>query len=314
MPYALAADIGGTKIALAALDSALNIVRHGKISAPATLTGDPADGLAAALRHFCAEIDLPLSEVAGVGIGFPGVMDQDAGVIVNCPNLPELNGQPLGSALSSRIGRPVHVENDVNLIAVGEHQKGAGVGVREMAAIFVGSGIGCGLILNDALYVGADGAAGEFGHIPVVPDGLPCTCGLIGCLEMYCSGKALAIRAAGVLDGSGRISDPAAVAWTAAEGVISAARAGNPAAEAALRQAFTHLGIGIASLVNLLNPRLIVLGGGVVSAWPEGVQVARETALRRARTVIRDRLQVAVSTLGESAGLIGGAALAFQRG
>lgn len=313
MPYALAVDIGGTKIALAAVDSALNIVHHGKVSAPATLTGDPAEGLATAIRHFCAEIDLPLSDMVGVGIGFPGVMDQAGGVIVNCPNLPELNGQPLGSALSNQIGRPVHVENDVNLIAVGEHQKGAGIGVQDMAAIFVGSGIGCGLILNNGLYVGADGAAGEFGHIPVEPDGLPCTCGLIGCLEMYCSGKALAIRAAGVLDGSGRISDPTGISWTAAEAVIGAARAGSPAAGAALRQAFTYLGIGIASLVNILNPRLIVLGGGVVSAWPEGVHIARETALRRARTVIRDRLQVTTSTLGESAGLIGGAALAFQR-
>lgn len=308
-------DIGGTKTVIGLVGEHGRILAHSKILSAAALAtaGNPAEALANAIRSFVAQHGVTLAQVRGIGIGIPGVIDRATDSIANCPNLGVINGYPLGAALTAQLGLPAFIENDVNLIALGEHLHGRGRGVDNLAAIYVGSGLGCGLIVNHRLYVGSDGAAGEFGHIVIEPDGLVCTCGGIGCLEMYCSGKALAVQAPRLLGRDSDGGNAQADDWSAARLVLDAARAGHPQARAAVDAAFQALGIGLTTLVNVLNPRLILLGGGIVTAWPEGVDTVREIVRRRARTIIRERLEFATGTLGEDAGLIGAAMLVDQR-
>ncbi len=249
-----------------------------------------------------------MTTIQGIGIGVPAVLDSNTQEIVSCPNLPGLDRLPLGTLLSPKINLPVLVENDVNLIALGEHSFGRGKGIDNLACIYVGSGLGCGLILRGQLYTGADGAAAEFGHTIFDPEGKICGCGAQGCIEMYCSGRSLTLAAGeilGEIETGGENSDADFGRWSLAKKVIEAAHAGNSKAKDVLNKSFYHLGLSITNLVNILNPRLIILGGGIVSGWPDGLQIVRDTVKARARTVARDRLIIDFSLLGDKAGLYG---------
>lgn len=274
-------------------------------------TQSPSLALASQIRSFLRQRRVEEDEIAGVGVGVPGIVDRQNGSVISCPNLRALDGAPLGVGASDELGMPVYVDNNTNLIALGEHAAGIGRGVDDMAVVFVESGVGCGLILRGDLYSGADGAACEFGHTIVVPNGLECTCGARGCLEMYCSGKALALVGSEVLPGDEHRSEER---FAGAQRLIEQANAGHEKATRALVEAFSHLGLGLTSLVNLLNPRLIVLGGSIISAWPEGVSVARRVLMAEALAGARRNLRVEVSQLQHHAGVLGGAALVSAHG
>jgi glucokinase len=264
------------------------------------------------VQRFLEERRVMVAEVEGVGVGVPGIVDRHNGTVLECPNLPALDNTPLGHEASSELGVPVYIDNNTNLIALGEHTAGIGRGVDDMVVVFVGSGVGSGLILRGQLYEGADGGAAEIGHTVVVPNGLACTCGGHGCLEMYCSGKALTMVA-------GRIFKPGELyaigsRFAGARLVIEQASIGHEAALHAMTEAFTYLGIGLVNVVNTLNPRLIVLGGGIVSAWPEGVEVAREVVMAQAMPLMRRNLRIEMSQLQNYAGVLGGAALVSSEG
>lgn len=313
--YTLSLDIGATKTVLAVIGENGQITWQQKTPTLDLLTRskNPATSLAAALRHFCDEQTIVLSSIQGIGIGFPGVMDRNSGVIASCPLLPLLDGCPLATELTAQLGIPTFTENDVNLIALGEHRYGRGRGIDNMAVVFVGSGIGCGLILNGELYVGSDGAAAEFGHTIIEPAGLLCPCGSTGCIELYCSGAALARQATALLGAQLPSQETLTSPWQLAEAVVRAARSGHPAAQEAMQQLCTYLGLGLVTLANLLNPRLILLGGGIVTGWPESIEIARTIAQTRSRIVVRDHLQVERTVLGEQAGLLGAAALVMNK-
>jgi glucokinase-like ROK family protein len=307
--FGLGIDIGGTKTVIAAIDTNGNPLKKCRLSSPDLFHSKqtPAFQLAAEIRQYCATNQMQVSWLKGVVIGFPGVMDPATQVITSCPNLTELDGIPLGKQLTEELQIPVMVENDVNLIAVGEQYQGGGKGVQDLACIMVGSGIGCGLIINGSLYRGANGAAGEFGHMIIQPDGLPCTCGSRGCLEMYCSGKALSAQAQKIL-GTPVESDPVlseAGNWSKAETVIQAARNGQPGALEAMYSAFRYLGFGVTDLVNIMNPRLVLLGGGILTGWPEGLEVVRQTVNEFARVAVKDHLRIEPTLLNENASFTG---------
>ncbi len=288
MAYRFAVDIGASRTMLALIKlSTPEIVAHERPSTDVLFTGWRAPGLAlsGAIQRFLSDREIGLDEIVGVGVGVPGTLDRGRGIVLSCPNLSVLDGAPLGADASGELGLPVCLENNTNLIALGEHSAGLGREVKDMAAIFVGSGVGCGLILDGELYIGADGHAAEFGHTIVVPHGLACSCGSHGCLEMYCSGKALTLVAEGLFKPGELFA--VGTRFSGAELVIERARAGHQKAIAALQEAFTYLGLGIINLINLLNPRLIVLGGGIISAWPEGVEIARQVMLEGARVEAR---------------------------
>jgi len=311
----LAIDIGATKTAIAHVDGAGAILDSRKVASADLFrsASTAVEALVCAIQCFCESSGLALASLEGIGIGIPGLTDRANDVIGYCPNLPALLGLRLGPDLQARLGVPVRVENDVNLICLGEQHAGRGRGISDVACVFVGSGIGCGLVVNGCLHTGPDGTVGELGHIVIEPEGLECTCGGRGCLEMYCSGKALALRA-GVLfgggSGAGRLLPTGpAVPCADAETLINAAKAGHTQAVAELGRAFYYLGLGIANLVNIIDPRLIILGGSIVANWPPGIGIVRETVRTRATPLARERIVIDGPELGEKGGLVGAAFL-----
>ena len=172
--------------------------------------------------------------------------------------------------------------------------------------------VDCGLILDGKLYEGADGAAGEFGHTIIMPEGRLCTCGARGCLEMYCSGKSLAQQACSLY--GPRELFTLGARFAGAELLIKQARSGDAQATEVLERSFSYLGIGLANLVNMLNPRLIVLGGSIVFGWPQGADIAREVVMRTALPGARHNLRIEISKLRHFAGVLGGAALVSSYG
>ena len=315
MAYRFAVDIGASRTMLALVKlSTPEVVAHERPATDVLFTGwrVPGLALAGAIQRFLSDREIGLDEIVGVGLGVPGILDRGHGLVLSCPNLRVLDGTALGADASAELGVPVCIENNTNLIALGEHTAGLGQGISDMAAVFVGSGVGCGLILSGQLYTGADGHAAELGHTIVVPHGLLCSCGSHGCLEMYCSGKALTLVAETTFKPGELFA--AGTRFAGAELLIERARAGHQKAIAALSEAFTYLGLGIINLVNLLNPRLIVLGGGIVAAWPAGVELASKVVLEEARIEARRNLRIEVSQLGNFAGVLGGAALLSAQG
>ena len=303
----LAIDIGGTKIAIAAVDSS-NVVQKW-IKQPAVRLADDPNGPTTALAEFISDFleatGLSTAHIQGICVGVPGIFDTQTQQVASCPNLPVLDGVPLGLELADRLHLPVFVENDVNLIALGEHRWGRGRGIDDLACVFVGSGIGCALILGGQLYGGADGAAGEFGHTVIEPDGLSCTCGGRGCLEMYCSGKALSLQAPALNLPTGGSAQDMDGPWTVAQQVIAAAHGGHPDAREVVETAFYYLGLGVTNLVNILNVRMVILGGGIIEGWPTGLDTVRAIVRERARLLIRDRVQIERPAMGNAASTAG---------
>jgi glucokinase len=302
MKYRIGVDIGGTKTVIGLVDDHGNVVQKRKFNTVDIFPvgKDPIENVSAWFRDFCDQINIPLSSLRGAALGIPGVIDRTNLKIDSCPNLQILEGLAFGPMLTTSLQLPVWVENDVNLIALGEHGNGQGKGVSDVAYIYVGTGIGCGLIINNLLHIGATGAAGEFGHQIIDPEGLPCECGNRGCLELYCSGKALS-----------RIGSQNSVGvierFTAAANIIQAAHQQDQAAIEILNRAFTYLAYGVANLLNLINPGMIVLGGGILTGWPQGRDKVKEVLSSRIRKIFYQQLEIEAPLLGQDAGLIGAA-------
>lgn len=224
----------------------------------------------------------------GLAIGAPGPIDQSRGVLANPPNLPGWRDVPLVRMLGEELGCPVRLENDANLAAVGEHRRGAGQGSHNMIYITWSTGVGGGLIMNDHLWSGEHGSAGEIGHMIIDPDGPLDACGQRGCLEAFCGGRALGER----------YQVPAAVLFqSAAEGDVEARRH--------VEEAARYMGLALINLANLFDPELFVMGGGVTRSWPQVAPVLRST-LRSSpyvRPSRRPRLRRA--RLGDDGGLVG---------
>ncbi|NLG29304.1 MAG: ROK family protein [Chloroflexi bacterium] len=314
MAYRLGVDIGAAKsmLALVAGDRP-EIVTYQRMDTDAVLAGPLPPGLAVAkaVQDLLDRSRVEPADVVGIGVGVPGIVERDQNTIVSCPNLEMLNHVTLGSEMAAALGLPVFVNNDANLNTLGEHSAGAGHGVEQMAGVFVSSGIGCGLILNGALYEGGDGVAGEIGHTVIVPEGLACSCGSHGCLEMYCSAKGLSLVAAELF---GREqAEAGAMRYSGAQLLIEQAHAGDERAHAAVTQAFTYLGYGLSNLANTTNPHLIVLGGTIPSAWPAGLEIVRRVVEASALWPARRNLRIEASALQNYAGVLGGAALVSQR-
>ncbi len=314
MDYRLAVDIGATRtmFALVGADSS-RVVAHSRVETDTVFPEgrQPGEALARAITRFVDDRDLEATDIAGVGVGVPGLVSADGGRVLACPNLRLLDSVDLAQDTATRLGRPVFVDNNTNLIALGEHTAGIGQGVDDLAAVFVGSGVGSGLIVNGQLYRGWDGMAAELGHTKVVPNGLLCTCGGRGCVEMYCSGKALSLVAEQIF--APRELFQLGTRFAGARLVIEQALAGHERARLAMVQAFTYLGYSLANLVVMLSPRMIILGGGVVKAWPEGVDVAAEVVRRAATVEVPRDLLIVRSKLEDFAGVIGGATLVTRR-
>lgn len=250
-------------------------------------------------------------DVAAVGVGAPGVIQADKGIVVKSPNFPDWNNLPLKDQLEKALGTPVFLENDANAAALGEQWRGAGRGIRSMILLTLGTGVGGGIILDNKIWHGADGMAGEIGHMTLIPDGRPCTCGNTGCLEMYASARGIVQSFREAL-GKAASGVPDQIKQLSSEQVYEAAGAGNEIAVRVMKDMGRMLGIGIASLINIFNPERIVVGGGVKDAWPLFIGATREEIMKRAFAVPAQRTEIVLSQLGDDAGMVGAAAVAFD--
>jgi glucokinase len=246
--------------------------------------------------------------VVGAGVGAPGVIRMDQGIVVKSPNFPDWNNLPLKEELERALHIPVFIENDANAAALGEQWLGAGRGINSMILLTLGTGVGGGIVLNNLIWQGADGMAGEIGHMTLIPEGRRCGCGNTGCLEMYASarGIVLSYRDALGMKESGKAPE------LTAEQVYQAARDGEPVALRVMKDMGRMLGIGIANLINIFNPQMIVIGGGVKDAWQLFIGATHEEIMRRAFQVPAERTEIVPSQLGDDAGMVGAAAVALQ--
>lgn len=268
----LSLDLGGTTLSGGLVQSdgrvrlqrALPTFARGRGEAVLEQLFDMAAGLLDAARQ-------RRLKVAGIGVGVPGVVDVARGRIRgDIQNVPELEGVPLGPLLRRRFGLPVYLDNDVNALTLGEWYFGQARGVRGFAMLAAGTGVGGGIVIDGRLVRGRQGYGGEAGHMTVKLDGRPCFCGGVGCIKAYASGPDIAAQARDRLQASqpSRLLDLCGgdpLRLTAQE-VFAAARAGDATALEVVEVAARALGAGVANLVNLLNPEMIVLGGGVLEA------------------------------------------------
>jgi glucokinase len=252
--------------------------------------------------------------VSAVGIGIPGVIKFNQGVISTSPNLPGWKNMPIRKMLSQGIEIPVYLENDANAAALGEKWRGAAKDAQDFCFITLGTGVGGGLVLDGKVWRGADGMAGEVGHMTIDPEGPRCGCGNCGCLEMYASAKALQrmVRQACSSGRKSRFFRGFLNEETSGEVIHRAAKAGDRISKEAFARMGSALGIGIASLVNLLNLEKVVLGGGLSAAWNFFVPALREEVKSRAFAVPARRVKIVRATAGEDAGVLGAAYIAWQ--
>jgi glucokinase len=306
-------DVGGTKIAAGVVDAGGRIVEQVRVSTPATTAQDVEEGIVEAVRRLTAR-----HPVAAVGLAVAGFVDEKRSRLRFAPNLP-MRDRPLRDLVGPRVGLPVVVENDANAAAWGEYRFGGGRGVTDVVLITVGTGLGGGTVLDGRLLRGAFGVAGEFGHVRIVPDGLPCGCGKRGCWEQYTSGSALVRQARAVA-----VAEPArATALLDLAGgrpeaidgqmITRAAAEGDRTARALLEELGRWLGEGIADVADVLDPAVVVIGGGVSEAGDLLLAPARAAyAAQLSAADFRPHLTITVAELGNDAGLIGAADLARQ--
>ncbi len=247
--------------------------------------------------------------VAAVGVGAPGVIQVDKGIVVKSPNFPDWNNLPLKDELEKVLKLPVMIENDANAAALGEQWRGAGMGIGSMIFLTLGTGVGGGIVLNKQIWHGADGMAGELGHMTIIPDGRKCGCGNKGCLEMYASARGIVQSYQDALD----ISEAGIKSEITSAQVFQEASNGNARAVKVMQGMGRILGIGIANLINIFNPEMVVIGGGVKDAWPLFIDSTRTEIMKRAFEVPAARTQILPSKLGDDAGTVGAAATALQK-
>jgi glucokinase len=247
--------------------------------------------------------------VTGAGVGVPGVIQMDRGIVVKSPNFPDWNNLPIRDELEKALHIPVFIENDANAAALGEQWRGAGRGIDSMILLTLGTGVGGGIVLNGQIWQGADGMAGEIGHMTLIPGGRQCGCGNTGCLEMYASARGIVQSYREAVERNGKSGAPE----TSSEQVFQAARDGDAAAGSVMRDMGRMLGIGIANLINIFNPQMIVIGGGVKDAWHLFTGAMREEIRKRAFRVPAERTKIVPSVLGDDAGMVGAAAVALQK-
>ena len=268
--FSIGVDLGGTNLRIAAVSA------EGQFLEKVTLEANPARGPDSVIDDMCKAIHRINSQYQrdgkflGAGIGIPGIIDLELGTVRKSANLPSFSGYPVRAEIERRLGAQVFLDNDANFAALGEKWMGAARNVSNMAIITLGTGIGGGIVLNDKIFHGMNGMAGEFGHIPIVMDGLPCGCGSHGCAERYASASAV-MRMAQEEIASGHADALAKAATSGGEfnaaTVYKLAMEGDEAAQEIFRKFGTSLGFMLAGLLNSLNLDMFVIGGGVSSAW-----------------------------------------------
>ena len=320
--YIVGVDLGGTNIVVGAMpeDGSRQLAvrqnsTHAEQGAEAV-----ADRIAAMVRDVIAQVttseNARADDFLGIGVGAPGPLDRERGMVVVAPNL-GWRDFPLRDSIADRTGLPVALDNDANCATIGEWWKGAAQGARNVVGITIGTGIGGGIIMNGVLYHGSSDVAGEIGHTTIDSTGRYCRCGNYGCLEAYASGPAIAARAREALERDEvstlrRMVDGHLDELTAAK-VYEAAKAGDALALEVVRDTARFLGTGIGNLLNILNPDVVVITGGVTQAGEPLFEPLRAEVKRRAFRPAVDACRIVEGSLRSSAGMVGAVATFKQQ-
>jgi glucokinase len=310
-------DIGGTKIAAGLVDEDAAVhfrcESKGHAGRPPDVVIESADRV---FHKVLAGANLEASSLAGVGVGFAGHTDAMRGLILTSSNLPAWDRVPLREILSKRFGVPVVLDNDCNAAALAEHRYGAGRGTQHMVYVVFSTGTGAGIIVNGELYRGHIGAAGELGHTVIDVDGRRCSCGKRGCLMSWACGMALTeLAGERVRDGDDTLICEMAdgdLGSINGEMVAEAARRGDRVACELIQLTGRYLGVGLSTIVQVLNPELIVVGGGLTQMGAMLMDPCLQSLRENVHPVLADSTRVSPSHFGVDAGLVGAAALVLS--
>lgn len=314
--YVIGIDMGGTKVLAGIVDKDHAVLSRAKVATDTSSLEQITNCLVGAVKEALETASVELSEVSAIGIGCPGPLDVERGEIVGSPNL-GLDVIPVRKMLKEAFDKPVAVGNDVNTGTYGEVVMGAGQGYRNVVGLFPGTGLGGGIVIDGQLVQGSHGNAGEIGHMIIQPGGPMCGCGQRGCAEALVSRSAIAKELAG-LAAAGKAPVILKLAGTDLKkiksGVIlKAIRQGDENAERVVRRAAKKMGRTMANCVNMLNPDLVILGGGLVEklgSWY--VDIAEASMRKYAMSVLVKDVKVVEAQLGDDAVLQGAAALAAK--
>jgi glucokinase len=312
----LAIDLGGTKI-IAALVSPQGQVMS-KENYPTLAKEGPSaviDRIFSAIDHLLEAGNTKLSQLHGLSIAAAGAIDPERGVVTSSPNLAGWHDVPLRDIVSSKYKVKACLINDASAGALGEYEFGAGKGVSNLIFLTVGTGIGGGIIINGSLYLGPSGSAGEVGHTTIDVNGPRCSCGNIGCLETLASGTAMAGEAIRRISRGERsvltemVEDK--LDNITAELVGMAAQGGDSLALEVISQAATYLGVGMVNLVNIFNPEMVIVGGGVAQMADLLIEPARQVVEERAFKLSAQAVRIVPTQLGDEAAVLGAAVFAY---
>lgn len=308
-------DVGGTNVKIALVDDNGKIIYSNSVPTYAKMGYEyTVNNIKQAIKDLMKETNTTPSDIEGIGFDFPGQVDCKTGVVKLAPNIPGWVNVPIAQMIEDEFHIPTRIDNDVRCAALGELKFGAGKGCENFICITVGTGIGSGIVINGKVVRGATNAAGELGHIKLQMNGGPiCGCGDTGCLEAFASGPAIVAMAQDYIKGgkSTKFREMAA-----AEGgeitpymVAKAAEEGDPVAKRIFEIVGEYIGIGLTSVINLLNPERVIIGGGVAESGELLLGPIRKTIKERAMVVAGNAVEIVPAQLGNSAGVIGASML-----
>jgi glucokinase len=314
--YALGVDIGGTTIKAGVMDRSANIlVRFRTHEHCGTLPESVISYVEQAYHALVEESGIQPADLAGVGLGFAGHVNGRAGVVITSSNLPEWDNVPLRDIVHERLGVPVVLENDTKVCGLAEHMYGAGRGVENMCYVTLSTGFGLAIIIDGKLHLGHTGTSGEIGHTVVDVSGPLCTCGKRGCLLAYTCGLGLARMACEkITNGADTMlrdmcgGDPMTATG---EMIADAARQGDAVARELIGTAGYYAGIGLSTIVQVVNPELIVIGGGMTHIGPMFMEPCTQGLKENVHPVLFEAVRIVPWQLGDDSGVLGAAAKAF---
>jgi glucokinase len=304
--FSIGVDLGGTNLRIAAVEEQGNLMEKVTLGTKTILGRDQVlNDMCEAIRHVSDKYK-NTANLLGVGIGVPGIIDMQTGMMRESPNLPGWADYPVRAEIEKRLGAPVILENDANVAALGEKWLGAGRHVGDIAMLTLGTGVGGGLVLEGKIWHGMSGMAGEFGHMTVEPGGQQCGCGNRGCLEQYASATAVMRMARAAIangDAPGLAKAASSDIEFSAKEVYNLAIQGDEEAKRIFRRVGRALGISLATMINGLNLEMYVIGGGVSSAWeafsPAIFEELRQRSMVYAATAPADPLGTSSGASGQ---------------
>ncbi len=310
--YRIGVDLGGTNIAVGVVDENYKIIGRGKVKTNAPRPAEEIfDDIAKAINMAVEDAGLTMDDISFVGVGTPGSVNKEEGLIEFSNNL-DFNNVPAYKLLEDRIGKPCVFENDANAAALGEAYAGAGNGVKNLVAVTLGTGVGSGIIVNGKVLGGINDAAGEMGHTTIVVDGEPCNCGRKGCWERYASATALIAQTKAKM-----LECPDSKMWELAEGSLdnvngriafNAMYAGDEAGKAVVEQYIKYVAIGVTNIVNIFQPDVICIGGGISNEGENLLGPIRDFVAAECYTKhAKKQAVICKAVLGNDAGIIGAA-------